>query len=369
MIATVSKLSFAPVLLLMLTATATAPVAAAESPRKLLDDIRAAMAARDLPGAKSKLDEAAALKTPEDVVVEVERLHLLYDYLVEFWHAVDDGGKSLRGGDELVFGDARVAVVEYGQGRIVVRAVGQNRRYTLKTMPTKLVLKLASRTLNPNLAPNKVFLGSYHAVDGEGDRALAKKLWEEAGRAGEDVSRLLPELGVAPVQPAATAPNVQPPALSRSGKAILAADQWNVRRRTATKWVRGPLGELGKNTDEGRLQIEVPDTARGDVQVLFRRKLTANFGCRLMLTGVPPDQAFGLLPDGDADGGHVVPLTEGTVLVEFARYAGKFRARVNGKEVSVESADTSSATMPGYVGFTLAPGKTATVAAFELRGK
>ena len=54
--------------------------------------------------------------------------------------------------------------------------------------------------------------------------------------------------------------------------------------------------------------------------------------------------------------------------IEFARYAGKYRARVNREEVAVGSADGTPAGLGGFVGFSLSPGAGATIAAFELRG-
>jgi hypothetical protein len=62
-------------------------------------------------------------------------------------------------------------------------------------------------------------------------------------------------------------------------------------------------------------------------------------------------------------------LPEGTALVEFARFAGKYRARINGEEVPVESAEGTPAMLPGHIGFTLSPGTGATVRAFQIRGK
>jgi hypothetical protein len=197
------------------------------------------------------------------------------------------------------------------------------------------------------------------------------------------VSQLLPELGVKVPQPGsppeypptgatpgATEPpvNVEPPPLAAAGKLILEVDRWTSRRRTATQWVRSPLGDMASNTPEGRLHVVIPESQRGDVQALFARKLTANFGCRVLLTNVPRGQVFGIFPGDAADGGHVVPLPEGTVLVEFARFAGKYRARVNREEVAVESAEGTPAALEGFVGFSLSPGSDATVAVFELRG-
>ncbi len=166
----------------------------------LLDEIRAAMADRDLNVAKAKLEEAAKVNGSEEFTSQRERLRLLYDYLEGFWKSVDEGAKSLQAVEELMIGDVRVAVVEYQPGLLVLRVKGENRRYTVKTLPAKVALTLAERVLKPDAPENKVFFGAFLAMDGKGDREVARKLWSEAQQAKINVSALLPELGTAPGQ-------------------------------------------------------------------------------------------------------------------------------------------------------------------------
>jgi hypothetical protein len=345
-----------------------------DAPQQILDEIRAAMAQRDLPGGKAKLQRAAAMEGSEEFREELNRLQQLYEYLFDFWRAVDDGGKTLRGGEELVFDDVPVAVVEYANGRIVLRAMGQNKRFTLRDMPTKLVLKLVARSMRTSVPANKVFLGTYHAMDAKGDRAEARRLWEEARRGGQDVSLLLPELSAKatpPATPPERPPAVEPaklPDLPADAKMLLTSEKWTARRRGAIQWEPCPATQFTTNSPHGHLVVKVPDSERGDVQILFRGSpLSADFECRVLLTNVPEKQVFGLFPGDTTDGGHVVPLPPGTVLVEFGRAAGKYRARVNRKELPVESGVGTPATLAGHLGFTVPRGGSTTVALLQLR--
>jgi hypothetical protein len=95
--------------------------------------------------------------------------------------------------------------------------------------------------------------------------------------------------------------------------------------------------------------------------------MSSDFACRVLRVHVPPDHVFGLLPAGAADGGHVVALPAGTALVEFARRADEFRARVNGEEVSVDSAEGTPPALEGCLGFSLSPGARITVASLAIK--
>jgi hypothetical protein len=59
------------------------------------------------------------------------------------------------------------------------------------------LLTAISKTAIQPTRDSKVILGSFHAVDGQGNRAEARKLWHEAIVAGDaDGKLLLPELDV-----------------------------------------------------------------------------------------------------------------------------------------------------------------------------
>jgi hypothetical protein len=339
----------------------TTPAADADS---ILDQIRAAMAERDLTAAKAKLAEAASIGDGEAFTKQRERLQVLYEYLEEFWKSVDEGARSLQAVDELVIGDVRTAVVEYQPGLLVLRVKGENRRYTVKTMPAKVALTLAERVLKPDDPQNKVFFGTFLLMDGKGDRELARKLWSEAQKANVDVSALLPELDNAPV---ASLPVEIPPVTAIMRK-LLAPASWILRRQVGDRIVRDSLKEGAEQTAAGHLQIAVPSDA-GDAQLVYSRKITANFGCRVILQHVGDGQVFGLFAAESLDAGYQVPLPKGSVMVEFARQGGVFQCRLNQKEVPIESRGDVAPNMVGMIGLTMPAGAKCTVAWFEWQAR
>jgi len=330
----------------------------------LLDEIRAAMADRDLNVAKAKLEEAAKASGSEAFTSQRERLQLLYDYLEGFWKSVDEGAKSLKAVEELMIGDIRVAVVEYQPGLLVLRVKGENRRYTVKTLPAKVALTLAERVLKPDAPQNKVYFGAFLAMDGKGDREAARKLWSEAQQAKVDVSALLPELGTAPP---ASLP-VEIPPLSSIMRKLLAPASWAVRRQAGERVVRETLKDGAEQTSEGYLKLSLPADA-GAAQVVYSRKLTGNFVCRVIVKDVAEGQVFGLFASDSLDAAYQVQLPKGSMMIEFARQSGAFQCRLNQKEVPVETHGEVTPTMPGMIGLTVPAGSNCVVAWFELQGR
>lgn len=330
----------------------------------LLDEIRSAMAARELSVAKAKLEEAAKLPGSEAFVAQRERLQLLYQYLEEFWKSVDEGAKTLHAVDELVIGDTRVAVVESRPGWLVLRVNGENRRYTAKTLPAKVALTLAQRVLKPDAPQNKLFFGTFFLLDGRGDRELARKMWTEARQAKVDVAALLPELDVTPV---ASLP-IEIPPVTPIMRRLLAPASWSLRRQVGDRVVREPLKDCAEQTTDGQLKIAPPGDA-GAAQLVYSQRLAGNFGCRLILLDVGDGQLFGLFAGDSLEAAHQVPLPKGSVMVEFARQGGTFQCRINQKEVPVEPRGGAAPNMVGMIGVTLPAGARCTVAWFELQAR
>ncbi|NLF72512.1 MAG: hypothetical protein GX575_26040 [Candidatus Anammoximicrobium sp.] len=330
----------------------------------LLDEIRSAMAERDLNVAKAKLQEAARVSGGAAFDVQRQRLQSLYEYLEGFWESVDEGARSLQAVEELMIGDVRVAVVEYTPGLLVLRVKGENRRYTVKSLPAKVALTLAERVLKPDAPENKVFFGAFLAMDGKGDREAARKLWSEAQQAKVDVSALLPELGTAPP---ATLP-VEIPPLTSIMRKLLAPANWAVRRQAEERVLRETLKKDAEQTAEGYLKLALPSDA-GAAQVVYSRKLTGSFVCRVILKDVAEGQVFGLFGNDALDAAYQVPLPKGAMMIEFARQAGAFQCRLNQKEVPVESRGDVTPTMPGMIGLTVPAGSPCVVAWFELQGR
>jgi hypothetical protein len=336
----------------------------AAEPDGLLDEIRAAMADRELNVAKAKLEEAAKASGSEAFTSQRERLQLLYDYLEGFWKSVDEGAKSLKAVEELMIGDIRVAVVEYQPGLLVLRVKGENRRYTVKTLPAKVALTLAERVLKPDAPQNKVYFGAFLAMDGKGDREAARKLWSEAQQAKVDVSALLPELGTAPP---ASLP-VEIPPLTSIMRKLLTPASWALRRQAGDRIVRETLKDDAEQTSEGYLKLSLPADA-GAAQVVYSRKLTGNFVCRVILKDVAEGQVFGLFAADSLDAAHQVQLPKGSMMIEFARQNGAFQCRLNQKEVPVETHGDVTPTMPGMIGLTVPAGSNCVLAWFELQGR
>jgi hypothetical protein len=328
----------------------------------VLDEIRAAMAERDLPLAKAKLEEAAKRGSDAAFGEELARLQLLHEYLDDFWKSVDEGARSLQAVDELLIGEIRTAVVEYQPGLLVLRVQGQNRRYTVKTLPAKVALTLAERVLKPDAPRNKVYFGTFLLMDGKGDRELARKLWNEAQQANVDVSALLPELAGAAV---ASLPMEIPPVASVMRK-LLAPASWSLRRQVDDRIVREPLKDSAEQTAAGHLQVAVAGDA-SDAQLVYNRKIAANFVCRVILQNLGDGQVFGLLAADSLDAAHQVPLPRGSVMIELVRQGGAFQCRLNQKEISVETRGDAAPNIIGMIGVTMPSGSKCRIAWFELQ--
>ncbi|WP_254513931.1 hypothetical protein [Anatilimnocola floriformis] len=329
-----------------------------------LKDIRSAMSARDLATMKTKLAAAGKLRGEEKFDIELDRLQLLADYITSFWEAVDRAGKNMQAKagtiQEFVVGETMVLFVEYFDRRLVVRTAGKNHEYVLQNMPYKVALAVAQQELDPKSAANKVYFGAFLLMDGKGDRKLAAKMWEEAGRGGSDVKSLLPELGSE-----AAAGAVALPAMTPAIKAQLSAKNWSLRTKGPKNWQKKPLATDNASQDaDGRLVVTAPSDA--DAQLVFNRQLAPAFVCRIYLDGVKKGQTIGLVSvDGDEDA-MTLALPSGTVFIEFGRQAGQLKARIGGEDVEFAAAEKGNPRMPAILGISLPAGSKLTVASIEL---
>jgi len=156
-----------------------------------LTKARLALANRSFSDASRELAEAKRLAKLPEHRGKVERLKLLADYVQQFWDAYHDGLKGLQAGHELVIGNARIAVVEVGPESLVLRSRGENRRLAVGDLPPTAVMAIADRWFDQRVASTKVFKGAYMAVDPQGSRSAAQRLWEEARLGGADVTDLM----------------------------------------------------------------------------------------------------------------------------------------------------------------------------------
>lgn len=169
--------------------------------RTAVTDARRWMSKRQLDQAAQSLRLARENARSDEEKQEVERLETLLDYLRQFWQLTIKGAQKLEAGQEIEVELGRMkkikaAVVEPLAAGLTLRVEGVNRLYRWETMPSEIVLALAKRSLAKDNV-SKVAMGAFLAVDEKGDPAQARKLWEEAMRAGLDISSLLPELDAA----------------------------------------------------------------------------------------------------------------------------------------------------------------------------
>lgn len=177
--------------------------------RKAVGEVREALAQHDPASAAEHLKVAEAnAQTPEQHD-EVERLRMLQHYLDQFWQGIRQSVSSLKGAEEFVVGNIRFIIVEGNSQQLVVRAEGKNLRWPIEKIPGSVVELLAKRWFQRNDPPTKLAWGAYYAVKGNTQRA--RELWNEAGKAGIDVSALLEELSCWPLPEAAESPTSKSP--------------------------------------------------------------------------------------------------------------------------------------------------------------
>ncbi len=329
-----------------------------------LANVRVAAASRDMAAVKEKLAAAGKLKGKAEYDAELLRLEELCDYLEKFWQAVDRGVKTLDGTQELMIGEELVAFVEYENGTLVLRVKGQNRSYSLKTLPAKIALTLSQQVMKPDAAANKVFFGSFLVLDARGDVDLARKAWKEAEAGGVDVKRLMPELDAErPLPP------VEIPPMTPIMRNLLAEKNWSFRVKGDKGWTRQPLDKRAEQNSEGRLAVKIPADESETLQLIAKKPLSGDFVVRLILTDVKRGQTLGLMPADSQDAGYVVELPAGTFLIEIGRQAGEFKCTVGGKSREVKPLGKATPKMPGVLGLTLTAGSECTVAAIEFAAR
>lgn len=161
-------------------------------------DARRAMSKREMDDASKALKVASENARTDEDRDEIQRLQTLLDYQRQFWQLLIKGAQGMKAGEEVEITVQRsrrtkAVLVETLTNGVTLRIEGVNRFFTWKTMPAEVVLALAGRALAKDNA-SKVALGVFHAMDEKGDRAQARKLWEEASRSGLDLADLLAEL-------------------------------------------------------------------------------------------------------------------------------------------------------------------------------
>jgi len=158
-------------------------------------EARQAMSRRDMEQARRTLKDAKAYAVTNELLDELDRMNLLLHYVSGFWDAVNQTLRSVQGGEELVIGGQRVAIVDADAKVITLREAGRNNDYSVDNMPVEITEALANRWFDQKLASTKMFVGAFKAVQSPDKLDAARRLWEEAARGGvPDVERLMPVL-------------------------------------------------------------------------------------------------------------------------------------------------------------------------------
>ncbi len=335
----------------------------AEVQKAALQKVRSLLSARDLPGAKAARAEAAAVEGPIEFQNERARVETLYDVLEQFWVAVDKGGKSLGGGEELMIGEMPVAVVEYLNGSLTLRVAGANRSYTLKTLPPRLALELSYRALQKEAPVNQVLFGCFLMLDPKGDRKMARDYLTTAAKANvEAATYLMPELEILP-----PAPPIEIPAVTPMMKTLLNASSWMLRSEAEKGFTKKPLGDVGKNNDEGRLVVSFP--GEGKHQLVTKRQFAGDFVFRAILVDVKQGMQFGAYAGDTRDISQTVELPEGTVLVEIERKQGVLSCKVNSTKVDLADSGEIPGRFSCVIGLGASEAAVVTVAAVDIQGR
>jgi hypothetical protein len=353
----------AVVTLLVVLATAQGRGAEADPFGTTAARVRMAMAHRDLVASAEMLERLTILALTDDERAVAARLAAIQERLERFWKTVHDGGKTLKGTEDLMIGEAHVAIIEYvaGEGRLVLKVRGQTKRYTSADMPIPVAATLSDFAVRKGTPASDELVGAIHAMDADGDRALARRHWTAAGAA---TSTLLPELDV----PLPAAARVKVPLVTPAAEAVLDPRQWIFQVPAGDGWKRVPLGDGATVNAQRRLEVTAPDDG-STVWLTLGRKLPATFAFKIYVLGLPPGQSCGIFTGakrGDAPVAASSRLPDDAIEVEFSRKAGSITCRVNGEDCPVEIGDEKAARAQGLFAISLPAGSRVTLAGFEV---
>ena len=156
-------------------------------------EVRAAFVHRNLAAARQALSNATANAQTSEDAARLDRLQSMLDSLTQFWEGIGAAMARFQQTEELAYRDQRMVVVESGRDHLVVRAEGRVQKFRATELPSWLVMTIADRDFGKDPG-SKAIIATFLAVDPYGNRAAARRYWEEAARAGYDCAKLLPEL-------------------------------------------------------------------------------------------------------------------------------------------------------------------------------
>ncbi len=161
-------------------------------------EVRKAMSRRDLIATRKYLATAARQAQSQEERDQVDRLRTMLDYLNQFWNEIRRAMGKFGDAEEIVVVGVRAIVVESDSDLLAVKVAGRIHRYSSVTLPTPLVMFLVRRSLGKDV-DSRAVIAAFLAVDPRGDRATARRYWQEAAKSDIDTEKLLVELDKFPV--------------------------------------------------------------------------------------------------------------------------------------------------------------------------
>lgn len=155
---------------------------------------RRALANRDFVAAENHLAEATLEATASDSLAAVERLELVQRYLKDFWDAVRQQLDKLDGAETITVDGKELNIIEATREKIIFRSAGKRYEYAFAKLPAKLAYWLADSWLDHGNPAAYLVLGAFHALDAQGDRQQARRLFDQAAAGGLDVQMFVAEL-------------------------------------------------------------------------------------------------------------------------------------------------------------------------------
>jgi hypothetical protein len=161
--------------------------------KRALAESLVAMGERQYKAARDKLIAASDTAQTDAELARVQRLEVLLGNLEQFHKLMGQFVAALQVGDEIPTGGTVIIVAEKDDKQLTLRREARNQSYPIADLPREVVVPLAEARFAKDVA-TKVLLGSYLAVDSDGDPALARQLWQEASQAGVDTKDLITDL-------------------------------------------------------------------------------------------------------------------------------------------------------------------------------
>lgn len=156
-----------------------------------IDQARLQLGKRDFPAVESQLVRAEKLSRSKEQHETLDRYRLLQIYVDKFWEAVSHGMKELDRVGDFQVKSTYVSVIASDEQKISIRVAGENRTYHKLDLPSGLAMAIAKQWLDPANSVNKIVEGAFLAVDPNANDELARTVWEDASREGEDMKELL----------------------------------------------------------------------------------------------------------------------------------------------------------------------------------